>query len=237
MQRPMPGLTEFIVIIALLSSFVALSIDAMLPALPEIGQALGVTDENQPQLILSVLFLGMALGQLVIGPLSDSMGRKPLIYIGLTIFIIGCILSWQAENFTTMLVGRFLQGLGAASPRTITMALVRDCYSGRSMARIMSFSMLVFIMVPALAPGIGQVIIHLAGWRSIFLVFILLGILVVAWFGLRIPETLPPEKRTPLRLKRQLAAIRQVLTHRYTMGYTFSTGMIFGAFLGYLNSA
>ncbi|MCB1639318.1 MAG: MFS transporter, partial [Thiothrix sp.] len=210
MQRPMPGLTEFIVIIALLSSFVALSIDAMLPALPEIGQALGVTDENQPQLILSVLFLGMALGQLVIGPLSDSIGRKPLIYIGLGIFIIGCILSWRAENFTTMLIGRFLQGLGAASPRTITMALVRDCYSGRAMARIMSFSMLVFIMVPALAPGIGQVIIHLAGWRSIFLVFILLGILVVAWFGLRIPETLPAEKRTPLVMKQQLAAIRQV---------------------------
>ena len=155
-QLQLPRLTEFVLLVAFLSSITALSIDGMLPALPEIGRDLGVADANQPQLVLSVLFLGMAIGQLFIGPLSDTLGRKPLIYGGLSLFAVGCLLSMFATDFTTMLVGRFLQGLGVASPRIVTMALVRDCYRGREMARIMSLTQLIFIMVPMLAPALGQ---------------------------------------------------------------------------------
>ncbi len=239
MPKPLklPGLTEFVVLVALLSSITALSIDGMLPALPDIGRELGVSDDNQPQLILSVLFLGLALGQLLIGPLSDSMGRKPLIYAGLGLFSTGCLLSMFATDFNTMLAGRLLQGLGAASPRIITMALVRDCYRGREMARIMSLTQLIFIMVPMLAPALGQGVMWLAGWRAIFASFLILAMAVVLWFGLRMPETLPPDKRTHLTWRDQIQAIRSVMSHRQTLGYTIMTGFVFAAFLGYLNSS
>ena len=235
--RPVPGLTEFVILVAMLSSLTALAIDAMLPALPAIGRELNVSHDNAPQLILSVLFFGLALGQLIIGPLSDSTGRKPIIYAGLGVFSIGCLLSMFATDFNTMLIGRFLQGLGAASPRVITMALVRDCYRGREMAKILSMTMLIFILVPMLAPALGQGMMALAGWRSIFTAFLILAVSVVVWFGLRMPETLPAEQRTRLVLTEQLSAIRAVLRHRQTIGYTVMTGFVFGAFLGYLNSA
>ena len=236
-KQQLPGLTEFVVLVALLSSLTALSIDGMLPALPEIGRELGVSNENQPQLVLSVLFFGLALGQLFIGPLSDSMGRKPLIYGGLGLFGIGCLMSMFATDFTTMLLGRFLQGLGAASPRIITMALVRDCYRGREMARIMSLTQIIFIMVPMLAPAMGQGVMWLSGWRAIFTSFLLLAVGIVLWFGLRMPETLPPEKRNRLTWSDQLLAIHGVISHRQTIGYTVMTGFVFAAFLGYLNSS
>ncbi|MEZ5479050.1 MAG: multidrug effflux MFS transporter [Thiolinea sp.] len=232
----LPGLAEFIALIALLSSLTALAIDAMLPALPDIGRDLGATYANQPQLVLSVLFMGLALGQLFIGPLSDSAGRKPLIYGGLLVFILGCLLSMFAHDFNTMLFGRFLQGLGAAAPRIVTMALVRDCYRGREMARIMSLTMLIFILVPMLAPILGQGIMQLADWRAIFTAFLLLALVTALWFGMRMPETLPPEQRSRLNRHELPAAIREVIGHRQTIGYTLMTGLIFGAFLGYLNS-
>lgn len=235
-SRPMPGLREFIILIALLSSLTALATDAMLPVLSEIGRDLKVSHENEAQLVISVLFLGLALGQLIMGPLSDSTGRKPLMYAGLGLFGIGSLLSIVGTDFQTMLIGRFLQGVGASTPRILTMALVRDCYRGREMARIMSLTMLIFIMVPMLAPALGQGIAWLAGWRAIFTSFVLLAVIVGLWFGLRMPETLPPEQRTKLSLSGQLAAIKSVLSHRQTIGYTIATGFIFGAFLGYLNS-
>ena len=153
---------------AVLISLVALSIDAMLPALPEIGRDLGTTDPNQPQLVLTALFVGLSVGQLFYGPLSDSIGRKPAVYLGLAIFIVGCVLSIFATSFEAMLAGRVLQGLGAAGPRVVTVALVRDLFEGRAMARTMSFVMMVFIMVPAAAPAIGQVIQSFFDWRAIF---------------------------------------------------------------------
>lgn len=236
-NRPVPGLTEFVILVAMLSSLTALAIDAMLPALPAIGRELNVSHDNAPQLILSVLFAGLALGQLIIGPVSDSFGRKPIIYAGLGIFSLGCLLSMVATDFNTMLAGRFLQGIGAASPRVITMALVRDCYRGREMAKIMSMTMIIFILVPMLAPALGQGMMALAGWRSIFTAFLVLAVSVVIWFGLRMPETLPADKRTRLQPKAQLKAIRDVMSHRQTIGYTIMTGFVFGAFLGYLNTA
>ncbi len=235
-SRSIPGLAEFIVLIALLSSLTAFAIDAMLPLLPVIGDELEVSHANDAQLIVSVLFAGLALGQFIMGPLSDSMGRKPLMYAGLSLFGAGCLLSMFSNDFTTMLIGRFLQGLGAATPRILTMALVRDCYRGREMARIMSLSMIIFIMVPMAAPAVGQGIALLGGWRAIFAAFLLMAAGAGLWFGLRMPETLPLEKRTRLSLKDQMKAIKTVMSHRQTIGYTIMVGFVFGSLLGYLNS-
>jgi DHA1 family bicyclomycin/chloramphenicol resistance-like MFS transporter len=219
---------------ALMISLVALSIDAMLPALNQIGADLGVTQENDVQLILSALFLGLAIAQLFFGPLSDSIGRKPAIYIGFAIFMIGSALSIVSTDLTTMLIGRFLQGIGAAGPRIVTIALVRDLYEGRAMARIMSIIMGVFILIPALAPIVGQGILLFAGWRWIFGSFLVLAAIASAWVALRQPETLPVERRRRFSPGALAAAVYETCTNRSAFGYTIAGGLIFGAFVGYL---
>ena len=232
----MPGLVEFVALVALLSSLMALAIDAMLPALPVIGHDLGVSNPNTPQLIISTVFLGMLIGQVLFGPLSDSVGRKPLIYWGLGLFMLGSLVSMFSQSFGMMLFGRVLQGIGVAAPRVVTMALVRDCYSGREMAQIMSFTMIVFIMVPAIAPSLGQGILWVADWRMIFGSFIFLSAPMLIWFWLRMPETWPPEKRRAFTWQEQWTATKIVCSNRLVMGYSIVTGLVFAAFLGYLNS-
>jgi len=232
-----PGSREFVARVALMISLVALSIDAMLPALPAIGAELGVRGANDAQLVISALFLGLALAQMAYGPLSDSFGRKPVIYAGFAIFIAGCLLSILARGLETMLLGRFLQGVGAAGPRIVTMALVRDQFAGRAMARVMSLAMSVFIIVPVLAPGIGQAILLVAHWRAIFVMLLAVALLALAWFALRQPETLPPARRAPFSLRAVGAAVRETFGHRAAFGYTMMAGLIFGAFVGYLTSA
>lgn len=222
---------------ALLISLVALSIDAMLPALPQIGADLGVGRPNDYQLVISVLFLGMACGQLIYGPLSDSTGRKPAVYAGLALFLLGCLLSVFAASFSVMLAGRFLQGLGAAGPRIVVIALVRDQQSGRAMARTMSFVMAVFILVPALAPALGQAIVVLAHWRAIFASFLALAVFALVWFALRQPETLPRDRRRPFSLRGIAEGVVESCANRQTLGYTLAAGLVFGAFVGYLISA
>ncbi|MDX1527935.1 MAG: multidrug effflux MFS transporter [Gammaproteobacteria bacterium] len=230
-------LGEFVALVALMFSLVALSIDGMLPALPAIGADLTVSDPNDTQYIVSSLFLGLAFGQLLAGPLSDSFGRKPVIYAGLILFIIGCLLSVFASSFEWMIAGRVLQGFGAASPRIVTIALVRDQYQGREMARVMSFALSVFILVPALAPAIGQGILLMAGWRAIFVTFLFIALLAAVWFGLRQPETHPTERRSTLSLPRILAAAIEVCSIRAAIGHTVATGLLFASFVGYLSSA
>jgi DHA1 family bicyclomycin/chloramphenicol resistance-like MFS transporter len=239
-DKPEPrdtSLGETIARLALMISFIALSIDAMLPALPEIGRDLGVARANDTQLVISVLFAGLAAGQLLYGPVSDSIGRKPPIYFGFALFLFGCLLSTVATEYWVMLLGRFLQGLGAAGPRVLTLALVRDQYSGRAMARIMSLIMAVFILVPVLAPIIGQAILLVASWRAIFGILLALAAISLIWFAARQVETLPPARRVPLSLWRIGRSFREALIHRITMGYTIAAGLIFGAFVGYLTSA
>jgi len=235
--RQAPALGEFVVLMALLISLVALSIDAMLPALSEIGGELGARRSNDSQLVISALFLGLAAGQLVYGPLSDSIGRKPAIYGGLVLFLIGCLLSIVSWDFSAMLAGRFLQGLGAAGPRIVTIALVRDRYEGRAMARIMSLVMAVFIIVPAVAPALGQGILLFAHWRMIFVILLLLAVVAFIWFGLRQEETLPAGRRRPFSLGGIASGFRETLADRCALGYTIAAGLIFGAFVGYLASA
>ena len=228
---------EFVVLMAMMSSLVALSIDAMLPALTHIGQDLGVQQSNDSQLIISMVFLGMALGQIIYGPLSDSTGRKLPIYIGFFLFILGCLLSLFATSFPLMLAGRLLQGLGAAGPRTVTVALIRDEYEGSAMARVMSFVMMVFILVPVFAPAIGQGILIIAHWRAIFGIFLALALTSGIWFAARQPETLSLEQRQPFSIRRIAKAIAEVCSNRIALGYTIAAGLIAGAFVGYLSSS
>jgi DHA1 family bicyclomycin/chloramphenicol resistance-like MFS transporter len=218
-------------------SLVAMSIDAMLPALPAIGADLSVSSPNEAQFVVASLFFGLAFGQLVAGPLSDCFGRKPIIYVGLLLFMGGCLLSILAPSFAWMIAGRTLQGVGAAAPRIVTIALVRDQYEGRAMARVMSFALSVFIVVPALAPSMGQAILLLAGWRAIFTTFLLIALVTLVWFAQRQPETLAPALRSAFSFQRILAAVREVCVTRVAIGHTVATGFIFASFVGYLSSA
>jgi len=232
-----PRYREFVALVALMISLVALSIDAMLPALATIGAELGARRPNDAQLILSALFLGLAFAQVIYGPLSDSVGRKPAIYLGFGLFIVGCLLSALATSFAVMLIGRFLQGIGAAGPRIVTIAMVRDRYEGRAMARILSSVMAVFIMVPALAPGIGQLILMVASWRAIFGLFLAVALIALVWFAIRQPETLSAARRASFSPRRIASAAREVCIHPVALGYTIAAGLIFGALVGYLTSA
>ena len=234
-DRPALPFGEFVALMAMMISLVALSIDAMLPALAEIGRDLGLQRDNDRQLIISLLFGGMAIGQMLYGPLSDSTGRKPVIYAGYVLFIIGCLLSICATRFSMMLTGRLLQGIGAAGPRSVVVAVIRDQYHGRAMARVMSLIMSVFILIPVIAPTFGQGILAISHWRGIFGAFLVLAVIAFVWFGKRQPETLLPNRRLRFSVKRIAVTVGQVCTHRVAVGYTIAAGLISGAFLGYLS--
>ena len=230
-----PG--EFVSLVALLMSLVALSIDSMLPALPEIGRDLGVLRRNDTQFVITAVFLGLGLGQIVLGPLSDRIGRRAAIHTGLTLFMTGCLLSMFAPSFEVMIAGRVVQGVGAAAPRVVTIAMLRDQYEGRQMARLMSFAMAVFILVPIIAPALGQAILWLGGWRAIFATIFAIAAIALAWFALRQPETLPVSRRRPFSPVGIGRAVLEVLRTRSALGYTLGTGFVFAPFLAYLSSA
>ena len=218
-------------------SLVALSIDAMLPALPEIGRDLGALRRNDAQFVITAVFLGLGFGQILFGPLSDRIGRKAAIYAGLILFMAGCLVSIFARTFEVMIAGRVLQGFGVAGPRIVTIAMVRDRYEGRGMARLMSFAMAVFILVPTVAPALGQGILWLGGWRAIFAAIFAIAAIALAWFGLRQPETLPAAHRRPFSPRDIGRAALEVLRTRAALGYTLATACVFAPFLAYLSSA
>ena len=231
------SLVEFVALMALLISLTALSIDTILPALPLIGEDLGATGKNTQQYIVGFLFLGFTFGQIFYGPMSDSFGRKHSIYIGITIFLIGSIISILSPNFHAMLVGRFLQGIGVAAPRIISTAMIRDKYKGQDMARVMSFIMSVFILIPAIAPTLGQAILMVSNWRMIFAVLLCVSLVIMVWVYFRLPETLPRAQRNPFSLKTISHGVCEAIKHKVTFGYTVCTGLIFAMLIGYLNSA
>ena len=235
--RPALGGAEFVALIALLMSLVALAIDAMLPALPAIGADLGAPRPNDVQFVITSLFLGLGLGQMLFGPLSDRIGRKPAIHVGLALFMAGCLVCIFASSFEAMIAGRVLQGFGVAGPRIVTVALVRDQYEGRQMARLMSFAMAVFILVPTVAPALGQGIQWLGGWRAIFGTFFAVAALSFAWFAVRQPETLPAARRRSFSPRVIGQAVVEVLRIRAALGYTLATGFVFAPFVAYLSSA
>jgi len=230
------SIKEFTVFVATLMSIVAMSIDALLPAFGFITSDLSVTNPNQVQLVISALFLGLALGQLVCGPLSDAFGRKPILYIALGVYFIGTVICYLSQSIETLLIGRVVQGLGVAGPNITAISLVRDRYKGREMARIMSLVMMIFIMVPTLAPAIGQAILLVADWRAIFILYFIYAAAILSWVYLRLDESLAIDQRIPFRAKRLANGFREVLSNRSTTSITICMGMIFGCLVGYINS-
>ena len=228
---------EFVLLIAFLMSLVALATNAMLPALPMIGRDLGAPHPNDGQFIITSVFLGVGIGQVVFGPLSDRIGRKAAIHAGLVLFMAGCVVSVFASTFDAMIAGRVLQGIGVAAPRVVTMALVRDRYEGARMGRLMSMVLAVFILVPSVAPALGQVIIWLAGWRAIFTTFLVIAAIAFAWLAVRQPETLPPERRRAFSPSAIGRAVIEIVRIRAALGYTLATGFVFAPFVAYMSSA
>lgn len=227
---------EFVALLAMLIATIAFSIDSMLPALTEIGRTLAPEAANRAQLIVTIFMLGLGLGTLIGGPLSDTFGRKPVILAGIAVYIAAALVAAQAQSMETLLLARFVQGFGAAGPRVVTAALVRDLYAGRAMARVMSFVMTVFILVPVIAPSLGAVLIALWDWRAIFHSYVLFGLVAGAWLLLRQPETLPPAARRPLRAEPLLTALREVLRNRRVMTFTLVMALVFGQMFIWLSS-
>ncbi|WP_323814544.1 multidrug effflux MFS transporter [Cellvibrio sp. NN19] len=228
---------EFTVLVALLMSIVAISIDALLPALGFISNDIPLAHDNQAQYIISALFLGMAIGQLVCGPLSDASGRKKVLYGGIVLFFCGSLMCFFAQDINTLLIGRFIQGLGVAGPYVSAISIVRDKYAGNEMARVMSLVMMIFIMVPALAPSIGQAVLLVSSWRYIFVLYIVYALIIGIWIFFRLEETLPKEYRIPFSRRGFVEGFKEVISNRTTMCYTLCMGLFFGSFLGYLNSS
>ena len=226
-----PSRNEFIALLALLFATSALSIDAMLPALPQIALDLSPEDPNKAQLVITSFVLGMGLGTLFAGPLSDAFGRKATILAGFVLYILAALACWAAPSLETLLIARVVQGIGAAAPRTVSIAMVRDMFKGREMAQIMSFAMMIFTLVPAVAPLMGQGVIALAGWQAIFVAYVAFALLVMGWFTLRQPETLPREARRPLSWHALVAASAEVLSHRVVQisiaAQALTLGMLF----------
>ncbi len=204
---------EFIALIAMMFATIAFSIDAMLPALPEIGRELSPQDVNRAQLILTSFVLGIGIGTFFTGPLSDTFGRKPVILAGCAIYILASFVAWSSNSLEVILAARLVQGIGAAAPRIVSLAIVRDLYAGREMARMISIAMMIFTIFPAFAPLIGAGIIAVVGWRGIFLAFILFSIITVFWMGLRLPEPLARENRRPFRAPLLWGAVLEMVRH------------------------
>jgi len=208
---------EFVAMMAMLFATIALSIDAMLPALPAIAAELSPDDVNRAQLVISIFFAGMGLGTLLAGPISDAIGRKLTLILCAATFLAGAVLSATAPSLGMLLAARFLQGVGAAGPRSAGMAVVRDQFKGRDMARIVSLVMTIFSLVPAVAPLMGQIILQFGSWRLIFVAFVVFSVVVNLWFMLRQPETLPPDQRRPLQFALLWQATVEIFRHRVTL--------------------
>jgi len=236
-HQPRLSLIELVPLLAMMMALSALSIDTILPAVTTIAKDLGVAKENDAQLVIGVMFAAFSMGQLFYGPLSDIIGRKRAFYIGISIFIIGCIISYQSTSFKIMLFGRLLQGLGVSSARVISQAIIRDQYVGADMAKIMSIVISIFIIVPALAPSLGQLILKNYSYRSIFLLLFTHAIVVVFWLGIRQPETLTLENQKRFDLSVLVNEIRLVLEEKSTFLFSLSQGFVFGNMVAFLMSA
>jgi len=231
-----PGPREFIFLMAALMAANALAIDAMLPALPAIGRSLDVSFDNQRQLVVTVFLIGAGAGQLIYGPVSDRLGRKPVLITGLCLYIIFAVLAGLAGSFPLLLVARTLQGVAAASSRVLAVSIIRDRFHGANMARIMSFTTIVFMFIPLIAPSLGQLVLAIASWRAIFLLLALFSIAVLLWIIIRLPETLPPERRRPLSPGHIYEAVKLILSNPLSIGNTLAMMTLLGAMFGFINS-
>jgi DHA1 family bicyclomycin/chloramphenicol resistance-like MFS transporter len=231
------GPFEFISLFALITSLVALSIDTMLPAFPAIAQSYALTDTKDTQLVISALVFGMVFGELAFGPLSDTKGRKYAILLGMGIFCIGCIIALTAKSFEWMLVGRVIQGIGVSGPKIASRALIRDQYTGAAMARIMSFIMMFFILIPMIAPALGMLIITFSTWKMIFVFFLGMTLCIGIWFSIRQAETLALKDRIPFSFKAVAKSSKSILLKPVVMAYAITAGILFGALLLFIGTA
>ncbi len=235
-QLPM-GKREFIALAAFLMAINSLAIDIMLPALQQIGSSLGVMNENHRQYVVTAYLIGFGSAQLIYGPLSDRFGRRMPLLIGITIYVISAFGIALIPSFAGLLALRFIQGLGSAATRVITVSIVRDVFGGRLMAEVMSLIMMVFMIVPVIAPGSGQIILLVSTWHMIFVFIGAMATLVGLWMYFRLPETLKPENIRPLTVKSVAAGFKIVLTDRVALCYTLASTFLFGALFGFINSA
>jgi DHA1 family bicyclomycin/chloramphenicol resistance-like MFS transporter len=231
-----PGRRETVLLLAGLMALNAFAIDAMIPALPAIGADLGVAEENRRQLVIIAYMLGFGVGQLLWGPLADRFGRKPILAIGVGLYSGFALLCGVASDFELLIAGRIAMGASAAVTRVLVVAMVRDLFEGEAMAKVMSLVFMTFMLVPVLAPNIGQAILLVGPWRTIFLVLAGYGLLMWLWSFVRLPETLHPEFRRPLDPRTIARAAGQAASDRLSLGYTLAMTGIFGGLTAYIAS-
>ncbi|HYI49371.1 MAG TPA: multidrug effflux MFS transporter [Allosphingosinicella sp.] len=231
-----PGKKEFVVLVAALMAANALAIDAMLPALPAIGDALGVATDNRRQLVITVYLLGFGGSQIFYGPLADRFGRKAMLIGCMAFYALFAALAGLAGSMELLLAARFMQGMAAGGTRVLVVAIVRDRFHGSAMAQIMSLVMIVFMLVPMLAPALGQGILAIAGWRHIFIALAAYAVALALWGGIRMPETLAREDRRALSFANIAGAVRQTLGNRVSIGNTLAATLAFGGLFGFIGS-
>jgi DHA1 family bicyclomycin/chloramphenicol resistance-like MFS transporter len=227
------GFTEFVILVASMMACQALAIDAMLPAFPIIVRVLHVSNENHGQWILTAYMVGMGCGQLFWGMMSDRFGRRPVLLGGLAVYVVAALLCGLSNSFQALLIWRFIHGLAAASV-TVSRSVIRDLYSGRAMARVMSLTFVVFLMAPVIAPSVGQLVLLMAPWRYIFIVCGVFGTVVGLWASLRLKETLHPEYRMTLSRSHVASAVRLVAGNRTSLCYTLALTVMFGSIMAYV---
>ena len=232
-----PPFGEFVALVAFMMGLTAFAVDNVLPAFPELGRTFSVSDPNSLQLLVYVYMIGFGATHLVYGPASDILGRRPVFLAGLAVFLVGCVAAMLAPNFETLLAARCLQGCGAAAGRVVAVAIVRDRFAGREMARVMSLTMMVFITVPIFAPAIGALLLLVGDWHAIFLSMLVLGAALGVWFARRMPETLRAENKQSYSPGNILAAFRLTATTRVALGYSTGFGLMFGGIMSYVGSA
>lgn len=228
---------EFIAICAGLMALNALAIDIMLPGLQQIGESLGVMEENHRQFVIPVYFLGMASALLFYGPASDRFGRRGPLFFGLTVYIIAALAAAFAPTFEVLLALRFIQGIGAASTRVIAVSMVRDRFGGRAMAEVMSLIFMVFMIIPVIAPSLGQLVLLFGEWHEIFVVMAGIALAIALWTYFRMPETQHPEDRRAIDIGSVLQGFGIVLSNKISLCYTLASTIVFGALFGFINSA
>ncbi|SEO83314.1 MFS transporter, DHA1 family, bicyclomycin/chloramphenicol resistance protein [Methylobacterium sp. ap11] len=232
-----PGFVEFVALMALMMGLTAITIDSFLPAFPAIQGDFAVQDPNRLQLLVYVYMLGFGIAQLFYGPVSDGTGRRPALIAGIGIYLAGTVLAMLAPSFEMLLLARAIQGIGGAAGRVLAVAIVRDRYEGRDMARVMSFCMMVFLIVPILAPSMGGAILVFGNWRLIFGAMLALALVTLAWFGTRLPETLHPAFRRPVSARAIGSGIAVTVGTRTSLGYATALGLTTGCIMGYVGSA
>jgi DHA1 family bicyclomycin/chloramphenicol resistance-like MFS transporter len=235
--HPGMGFREFVACIALIQATIAMAIDMMVPALGNIALSLHVAQPNERQWVVTAFVLGFGGAQLFYGVLADRFGRKTILLLALATYVVCSFLAAVSGSFSELLAARALQGIGAAGAQVLAISIVRDCYSGRLMAEVNSLSFMVFLSAPILAPSIGQALLLVAPWPSIFVLLGVYTMLIMGWVAWRLPETQHAEDRRAIAWGEVVAALGLTLQNRISLGYSFAMTLILGSWFGFINSA